>query len=131
MADIFTREWIESFANKWNADNEMVVPLFTHGFSAVIALGYAAHEDPSVLIEVENGRVARAGLYHAATTPTVDWDLRATPAQWAAWKKKPLEIMGVSVAVNSGQLQFKAGDYRKLMRTPDLAKAFLRFFTLL
>ncbi len=131
MADIFTRDWVESFADRWNRDNDMVIPLFTQGFSAVIALGYPTQADPLVLLEVENGRVARAGLYHAATCPPIDWDLRASPAQWAAWKQKPLEITGVSVAVNQGQLQFKAGDYRKLMRTPDLAKAFLRFFALL
>jgi len=131
MDELFSRDWIEAFAARWNADNEMVVPLFTQGFSAVIALGHVTREDPSVLIEVENGRVSRAGPYLAATRPQIDWDLRATPAQWAAWKKKPLEITGVSVAVNKGDLQFKAGDYRKLMRTPELAKAFLRFFTLL
>lgn len=131
MADLFSREWIEAFVARWNGDNEMVVPLFTQGFSGVIALGYADQNDPSVLLEVEHGRVSRAGPYLAATRPKLDWDLRASAAQWAAWKKKPLEIMGVSVAVNRGDLQFKAGDYRKLMRTPELAKAFLRFFTLL
>ena len=131
MADFFTREWVETFATRWNADNDMVVPLFTHGFSAVIAFGYSFQADPSVVVEVDHGRVARAGLYNAVTKPAIDWDLRATPEQWAAWKKKPLEIMGVSVAVNRGQLEFRSGDYRKMMRTPDLAKAFLRFFTLL
>lgn len=131
MVELFSREWVEAFAERWNRDNEMVIPLFTHGFSAVIALGYPTQADPLVLLEVENGRVTRAGLFQAATCPAIDWDLRASPAQWAAWQKKPLEIMGVSVAVNKEQLQFKAGDYRKLMRTPDLAKAFLRFFRLL
>ena len=131
MADMFTREWVESFASRWNSDNEMVIPLFTQGFSAVIALGYPTQADPAVLLEVENGRVSRAGLYQAATCPPIDWDLRASPGQWAAWKEKPLEITGVSVAVNKGLLEFRAGEYRKLMRTPDLAKAFLRFFALL
>lgn len=131
MADLFSREWIEAFVGRWNGDNEMLVPLFSRGFSAVIALGYADQTDPRILLEVENGRVTRAGPYLAATRPQVDWDLRASPAQWAMWKKKPLEITSISVAVNRGELQFKAGDYRKLMRTPELAKAFLRFFTLL
>lgn len=131
MDEMFSRAWIEAFVARWNGDNDMVVPLFTQGFSAVIALGYADEADPSVLLEVEHGRVRRAGPYLAATQPQVDWDLRASAAQWSAWKKKPLEITGISVAVNRGDLQFRVGDYRKLMRTPELAKAFLRFFTLL
>lgn len=131
MAELFTRDWVEAFAERWNSDNDMVIPLFTQGFSAVIALGYPSQADPSVQLEVDNGRVVRAGLFRPTSQATIDWDLRATRDQWAAWKQKPLEITGVSVAINRGILEFRTGDYRKLMRTPDLAKAFLRFFTLL
>jgi hypothetical protein len=131
MTDFFTREWVESFARRWNGDTEMVAPLFAHGFSAVVALGYSDREEPSVLLNVEYGRIERAGRYVGTTQPKVDWDLRATPVQWAIWKENPLALSGVGVAVNTGQLRFKVGDYRKLMRTPELATAFLRFFKLL
>lgn len=131
MAELFSREWVEAFANRWNSDNDMVVPLFTQGFSGIIALGYPAQADPSVLLDVDHGKVKRAGLYLAATCPPTDWDLRASREQWLAWQQKPLELTGVSVAVNKGTLEFRTGNYRKLMRTPELAKAFLRFFTLL
>ena len=56
---------------------------------------------------------------------------RATPEQWEAWRKEPLTIMSLGPAVAQGKIQFKAGDYRAMIRQIQLAKPFLHFFTIL
>lgn len=130
--EFFTKSWVESFARKWNADAEMVKPLADIGFNAVIAFGYPNSDTPSVLIEVADGKAVRAGLVNkVAQLPDIDWDLRALPEQWTMWQSKPLTLSGLGVAVQNGQLVFKAGDYRKMIRTPSLANPFLRFFKIL
>lgn len=130
--EFFTQSWVESFAQKWNADTEMVKPLAEADFCAVIAFGYPGQAEPSVMLEVVNGKVERAGLVNkVAQLPAIDWDLRALPEQWLMWHSKPLTLSGLGVAVQNGQLLFKAGDYRKMIRTPSLASPFLRFFNLL
>jgi hypothetical protein len=130
--EFFTRQWVEAFSRKWNRDAEMTGPLAQIGFSAIVAFGYPNREEPSVLLQVNNGKVERAGLFNkVAQSPALDWDLRALPEQWAAWQTKPLTLSNLGLAVQNQQLQFKAGDYRKMIRTPALANPFLRFFYLL
>ena len=108
----------------------MVKPLAD--FSAVIAFGYPGEAQPSVMLKVVNGKVARAGLVNkVAQLPPLDWDLRALPEQWLMWRTKPLNLSNLGVAVQNGLLTFKVGDYRKMIRTPSLANPFLRFFNLL
>lgn len=130
--EFFTRQWVEAFAQKWNRDAEMVGPLAQIGFSAIVAFGYPNSAEPSVLLQVNKGKVERAGLFNkVAKTPVIDWDLRALPEQWSAWQTKPLTLSNLGVAVQNQQLQFKVGDYRKMIRTPGLASPFLRLFYLL
>ena len=130
--EFFTRQWVEAFAQKWNRDAEMTGPLAQIGFTAIVAFGYPNREEPSVLLEVNNGKVERAGLFNKVSqSPVIDWDLRALPEQWVSWQSKPLTLSALGVAVQNQQLQFKAGDYRKMIRTPALANPFLRFFNLL
>ncbi|MBT9612011.1 MAG: SCP-2 sterol transfer family protein [Burkholderiales bacterium] len=130
--EFFTQAWVEGFAQKWNADTQMVKPLAETSFSAVIAFGYPGQAMPSVLLDVVKGKVARAGLVNkVAQLPAIDWDLRALPEQWLMWRTKPLTLSSLGVAVQNGQLLFKTGDYRKMIRTPSLANPFLRFFNLL
>ena len=130
--EFFTRAWVESFARKWNLDAEMTGPLAEIGFTAVVAFGYPNDADPSIMLEVKNGKVARAGLFNkVAQTPTIDWDLRALPEQWVMWQSKPLTLSSISIAVQNQQLLFKTGDYRKMIRTSALANPFFRFFKIL
>ena len=130
--EFFTRDWVETFAHKWNHDTAMMEPLAQIGFSAVVGLGYSNREEPSVLLEILNGKILRAGLYQkAAQLPALAWDLRALPEQWLLWQRTPLTLSTVSLAVQNQQLRFKVGDYRQLIRTPGLAQPFLRFFKIL
>jgi len=130
--DFFTQAWVEGFAQKWNADTEMVAPLAAVGFSAVIAFGYPGQALPCVMLEIANGKVEYAGIVNkVAQLPEIAWDLRALPEQWLMWRTRPLTLSNLGVAVQNGLLVFKAGDYRKMIRTPALANPFLRFFKIL
>lgn len=131
MESLFSREWVERFASQWNANTDMIEPLAAANFDSVIAFGFTGEINPAVLVEVKNGRVEKAGLYNLVNSPVANWDLRAAPEQWAKWKQEGLGIAGLGVAVASGNLQFKSGDYRRMIRTPQLAGPFLKFFTLL
>ena len=129
--EFFTRDWVEAFTQKWNADTQMTEPLAAIDFNAVIAFGYPNQALPSALFEVKDGRIMRAGLAGKGALPHIHWDLRALPEQWAMWRGKPLTVSGLGVAVQNGLLSFERGDYRKMIRTPQLAGPFLRFFNLL
>jgi hypothetical protein len=131
MEGLFSPEWAERFTSQWNANSDMVEPLAAANFDSVIAFGFTDATHPAVLVKVRNGKIEKAGLHNDANSPVADWDLRAAPEQWAKWQKEGLGIAGLGVAVATGQLQFKTGDYRKMIRTPQLAGPFLKFFTLL
>jgi hypothetical protein len=131
MERLFSREWVERFASQWNANADMVAPLAAANFDSIIAFGHIDEINPAALVEVKNGKVEKAGVFIPANSPAPDWDLRAAPASWAKWKKEGLGIAGLGVAVATKQLEFRAGDYRKMIRTPQLAGPFLKFFTLL
>ena len=62
--EFFTRQWVEDLARKWNRDAEMTGPLAQIGFTAIVAFGYPNRDNPSVLLEVKNGKVTRAGLFN-------------------------------------------------------------------
>lgn len=131
MQEFFSRGWVESFANRWNANAEMVEPLAAAGFDAIIALGFVDEENPSVVLEIKQGKVMKAGVFSSTNSPDATWDMRATPAGWEKWKQNGLGISNLGVAVASGQLQFRAGDYRRMIRNPQLAMPFLKFFSIL
>lgn len=131
MEGLFSREWVERFASQWNANTDMVEPLAAASFDSIIAFGFADEINPAVLLEVKDGKVEKAGVFIPANSPAPNWDLRAAAENWAKWKKEGLGIAGLGVAVATKQLQFRAGDYRKMIRTPQLAGPFLKFFTLL
>jgi hypothetical protein len=131
MQDFFSHGWVESFANRWNANAEMVEPLSAAGFDAIIALGFASETDPSVMLEIKQGKVEKAGVYNPVNSPDATWDMRATPAAWEKWKKNGLGISGLGVAVATGQIQFRTGDYRRMIRNPQLAMPFMNFFSIL
>lgn len=130
MSELFDDAWVAALREKWNHDPDMTGPLSQSNFNSTIAFGLIEETDPRVVIEVLNGRIEHAQRYRGGPY-SAEWDLRATPATWAKWKVSGLGLTGVGVAVNSGALEFRKGDYRKLIRTPSLAGPFLKFFSLL
>lgn len=128
--EMFSHDWLEGFAERWNSTEEMVTPLGEAGFNAIIGFGFKGEVGPRVLLDVQSGRVVRAGM-STQDSPIPDWDLRAHHDQWQKWRSEPLTLAGLGVAVAGGNLEFKRGDYRKMIRQMHLAKPFLHFFNLL
>lgn len=130
MGTMFDKEWVTAFSERWNSTPEMTVPLEQAGFCSIIGLGFKDDEHPRVSLKVENGKIVKATLSQSERIHH-DWDLRATPEQWLAWREEPLTILSLGPAVALGKLQFKSGDYRAMIRQMQLAKPFLHFFTIL
>lgn len=130
MATMFDQEWLKGFAARWNDSAEMTGPLGQAKFCSIIGFGYKDEELPRVTFHVQDGKVVRATTAQSNEV-AYDWDLRAEPARWEAWRENPLTIMSLGVAVSQGAIQFKTGDYRGMIRQMHLAKPFLHFFTIL
>lgn len=127
---MFDQEWLNGFAERWNKAQEMTGPLEQAKFNSIIGFGYKDEEHPRVTFHVSNGKVTHTTIARS-TEVVYDWDLRAAPEKWEAWRQNPLTIMSLGVAVSQGAIQFKTGDYRGMIRQMHLAKPFLHFFTLL
>lgn len=130
MATMFDQEWVNGFASRWNNAPEMTGPLGQAKFNSIIGFGYKDEELPRATFHVQDGKVAHATTARSGEV-AYDWDLRADPERWEAWRRNPLTIMSLGVAVSQGAIQFKSGDYRGMIRRMHLAKPFLHFFTLL
>lgn len=128
MAKIFSDEWMKDFAKLWNADEDMIENLNQAGFTAIIGFGCKEDNKPCGVVEVTNGRIAYAGKYN---NQTVDWDMRADLADWKEWISKGFGLDKLGVSVSSGRLKFATGDYRQMIRSPNLARPFLRHFELM
>lgn len=130
MEVLFSEGWTKRFTNKWN-NSEVVSQLAAANFNSLIAFGYIESEHPEVVMEVQNGRIVTAQQHNSAQYSVLDWDLRAEPEQWMKWRGNGPGIGGLGVAIANHQLQFRAGDYRKMIRQPLLAGPFLKFFAFL
>ncbi|HET9113997.1 MAG TPA: hypothetical protein VFN66_09025 [Burkholderiales bacterium] len=130
MEVLFSEGWTKRFTNKWN-NSEVVPQLAAANFNSLIAFGYIGNEHPEVVMDIQNGRIMIAEQYDAARYRALDWDLRAEPEQWMKWRGNGPGIGGLGVAIANQQLQFRAGDYRKMIRQPLLAGPFLKFFAFL
>ena len=130
MEVLFSEGWAKRFTNKWN-NSEVVTQLAAANFNALVAFGYPEPEYPEVVIEIQSGLIVNAQSHENKACVAVDWDLRAAPEQWLKWRGNGPGIGGLGVAIASHQLQFRSGDYRKMIRQPLLAGPFLKFFAFL
>jgi hypothetical protein len=78
------------------------------------------------VITVENGYVVQAGAYAGQT---MNWDLRASPADWEKWLTKGIGMMALGIAYASGKMKFKVGDYGAMVKNPAMAGPFIKSFT--
>ena len=128
MSTLFSDEWMKSFADLWNADDEMINNLAEAGFNSTIGFGCTGDEQPAGIVEVINGRVIYAGSFQGQA---LHWDMRADTDAWKSWLTEGFGFDKLGVSVASGQLSFVKGDYRQMIRHPNMAKPFLRHFELM
>ena len=128
MSQLFTDEWINTLKELWNAEPEVSDKLAEIDFSSTIACGFKNEEDPRCLFVVENGKAVSAGLYNGEEA---DWDMRGDEKNWEKWMQKPLTMTTMGMAVATGKLQFKKGDFKAMIKNPSMAVPFVKSFELM
>jgi putative sterol carrier protein len=128
MSQLFSNEWINTLKDLWNADEEVSGKLTEIGFCSTITCGFKNEELPSCVFVVENGVAVSAGLYNGETP---DWDMRADKENWDKWTTKPLGMTTMGMAVATGKLQFKTGDFKAMIKNPSMAGPFIKSFALM
>jgi len=128
VAKLFSNEWMLAFAKAWNADQDMVSNLAAAEFNSCVGFGCNGDANPMGVVEVKLGKVVYAGEY---ANQNIEWDMRAEIDIWQDWIENGFGLSQLGVAVSSGKLTFLTGDYRQMVRNPNLAKPFLRHFELM
>ena len=128
MAELFTDAWINKLKDAWNEEEDVAKKLAEIDFSSVIACGYKEEEEPRCVFIVENGEAVKAGLYNGETP---NWDMRASKNDWLKWVEKPLGMTGMGMAVTTGKLKFKKGDFSAMIKNPAMAGPFIKSFALM
>ncbi len=128
MATIFSDSWMQEFAGIWNADKEMIEKLSEANFTSTIGFGFIGEDTPVGIVEVQAGTIIYAGEFK---NQSLDWDVRAGMDAWKEWLIDGFGFNKLGVSVSSGKLQFVTGDYRQMIRYPNMAGPFLRHFELM
>jgi len=128
MAELFSDEWINQLKDLWNDDPEVKDKLAEINFGSTICCGFKGEDKPACVFIVENGEAVRAGLYDGEEP---NWDMRADRKNWEKWLQKPLGMGGMGMAVTTGKLQFKTGDFKAMIKNPAMAGPFVKSFALM
>jgi len=128
MAELFSAEWMNRFAEEWNKEGKLSGELSKIGFNSTIAYGFTGENNPHGFIKVENGRVVASGAYAGEA---MNWDLRATPENWKKWLDKGLGMIALGMAYTTGKLKFQVGDYMAMIKDPRMATPFIESFTVM
>jgi len=128
MPDLFSAEWMNGFADAWNSEPDLGDALARIGFNSVIGYGFQSDAQPLGYIDVQNGKVVASGAYEGQV---LNWDLRASPADWEGWCKKGIGMMALGIAYTRGKLKFKTGDYGAMIKNPAMAGPFIKSFTVM
>ncbi len=125
MAELFSDEWMKGFMEVWNSEADLSDALAQIGFSSTIGYGFIGDDAPTGVIVVENGKAVSAGAYNGEP---LNWDLRASEANWNKWISKGVGMAGLGMAYTTGKLKFIVGDYAAMLKDPRMAGPFIKSF---
>ena len=128
MAELFTEEWMQGFADHWNAEPELSDALAQIGFNSVIGYGFDGDDQPRGVLTVENGKAVKGEAYNGQA---MNWDIRASGDQWQKWIAKPPGMMGLGMAFTSRKMKFVVGDYSSMIKDPRMAGPFIKSFAVM
>lgn len=128
MSDLFSDDWMKSFMAEWNDEPDLSDALASIDFNSVIGYGFQGDDGPSGVLVVEGGKATSAGAYDGQE---MNWDIRASQAQWDKWIGKPPGMMGLGAAFTTGKMKFVVGDYGSMIKDPRMAKPFIKSFSVM
>jgi hypothetical protein len=125
MADLFSDEWMKGYMDAWNNEPGLSGALAEIGFNSTIGYGFDGDDAPIGVIVVENGKAVAAGAYNGED---LNWDLRASEANWGKWVAKGIGMTGLGMAYATRKLKFNVGDYGAMIKDPRMAGPFIKSF---
>ncbi|MEN8179257.1 MAG: SCP-2 sterol transfer family protein [Pseudomonadota bacterium] len=128
MAELFSDEWMKGYMEHWNAEPELSDALAQIGFNSVIGYGFDGDDQPVGVLTVENGKAVDASAFAGQE---MNWDIRASEAQWRKWMAKPPGMMGLGIAFTSRKMKFIVGDYSAMVKDPRMAGPFIKSFSVM
>jgi len=128
MSDLFTDDWMKSFVDEWNDEPDLSDALAKIDFNSVIGYGFHGDDAPQGVLVVEAGKATSGGSYDGQE---MNWDIRASQAQWDKWISKPPGMMGLGAAFTTGKMKFVVGDYGSMIKDPRMAKPFIKSFSVM
>ena len=128
MPALFSDDWMVDFGNAWNDESDLGDALAKIGFNSVIGYGFDGEDKPRGYINVEKGYVTGAGAYDGRA---MNWDLRASPADWEKWCASGIGMMGLGMTYTGGKLKFAVGDYGAMIKNPAMAGPFIKSFAVM
>lgn len=128
MSELFSDEWMKGYQEIWNSSAEVSDALASINFTSTIGCGFPDDDQPRGVLVVENGKATHGGAYNGEE---MNWDLRAAEKNWLKWQSKGIGMAGLGMAVTSGKLKFKVGDYGAMIKNPAMAGPFVKSFGLM
>ena len=128
MTTLFDKNWMRKFQQEWNKDRELTNALQDIKFNSTIAYGFPNEDKPRGVITVNNGQIVDAGTYN---NQALNWDLRAQQKHWHDWLGKEVGKASLGLAYSTGKLKFLSGDYKGMIRNPQLLKPFVKSFSVM
>ena len=128
MPQLFSTDWAQKYKELWNSNEGIADQLGKSGFDSVVAFGIDGEESPRVVLNISNGQITTAGSHNGES---LNWDLRASEAEWTSLVNKPPGLMKLGLAYTSRKLKFKQGDYAVMIKDPSLSTAFVKCFALM
>lgn len=126
MSQLFSHAWMKQYQAEWNRDSELTQSLKQINFCSSIGYGFPDEKAPRGLLIVQQGRVVEAGSYQGQT---MNWDLRAQEKHWLDWLNREMGATGFGLAYSTGKLKFIVGDYKSMVKKPEMARPFIKSFS--
>ncbi len=125
MADLFSDDWMKTFQSIWNEEPELKDALAQLDFNSAIGYGVPGEDKPRGFISVSSGEVVDAGAYNGQE---LNWDIRADEKHWDKWLRSGIGMAGMGMAVTTGKMKFKSGDFKAMIKDPRMAGPFVKSF---
>ncbi len=125
MATLFSDDWMKTFQKIWNEEPDLKDALAQLDFNSAIGYGVPGEDSPRGFITVTNGEVVDAGSY---SDQALNWDIRADEKHWDKWLNSGIGMAGMGMAVTTGKMKFKTGDFKAMIKDPRMAGPFVKSF---